>query len=152
MKVPLFHPDCSLNEDNYSLRCPKHKVKKERLVSVILLRTFLVSVKSRLPFQRTQVAQQVNSLSFPVYPEHPASQVSLPGAVRERLRGTERTRRHKSLGAVSSHSMFPPMIKSFMQIFPRPKRCFILFLMTLGFSIFGNFLSHNSLFKANHTK
>uniref|UniRef100_A0A8C7VK10 Uncharacterized protein n=1 Tax=Oncorhynchus mykiss TaxID=8022 RepID=A0A8C7VK10_ONCMY len=26
--------DCSLNEDNFSLRCPKHKVKKERLVII----------------------------------------------------------------------------------------------------------------------
>uniref|UniRef100_A0A8C7FH88 Transcription factor 20 n=1 Tax=Oncorhynchus kisutch TaxID=8019 RepID=A0A8C7FH88_ONCKI len=26
--------DCSLNEDNFSLRCPKHKVKRERLVIV----------------------------------------------------------------------------------------------------------------------
>lgn len=24
----VFLPDCSLNEDNFSLRCPKHKVKK----------------------------------------------------------------------------------------------------------------------------
>uniref|UniRef100_A0A8D0A585 Transcription factor 20 n=1 Tax=Sander lucioperca TaxID=283035 RepID=A0A8D0A585_SANLU len=31
--VPLT--DCSLNEDNFSLRCPKHKVKKERLVFVL---------------------------------------------------------------------------------------------------------------------
>lgn len=23
----VFLPDCSLNEDNFSLRCPKHKVK-----------------------------------------------------------------------------------------------------------------------------
>lgn len=28
-------PDCSLNEDNFSLRCPKHKVKKERLVFLL---------------------------------------------------------------------------------------------------------------------
>ena len=36
--IPQYHrtdvlslslPDCSLNEDNYSLRCPKHKVRKE---------------------------------------------------------------------------------------------------------------------------
>uniref|UniRef100_A0A3B4AX68 PHD-type domain-containing protein n=1 Tax=Periophthalmus magnuspinnatus TaxID=409849 RepID=A0A3B4AX68_9GOBI len=27
--------DCSLNEDNFSLRCPKHKVKKERLVTFL---------------------------------------------------------------------------------------------------------------------
>uniref|UniRef100_A0A8C7UXY9 PHD-type domain-containing protein n=1 Tax=Oncorhynchus mykiss TaxID=8022 RepID=A0A8C7UXY9_ONCMY len=26
--------DCSLNEDNFSLRCPKHKVKRERLVII----------------------------------------------------------------------------------------------------------------------
>ncbi|GLD60434.1 transcription factor 20 isoform X1 [Lates japonicus] len=36
-----------------------------------------------------------------VYPEHPASQVSVPGAIRERLRETERRKRHRSLGAVS---------------------------------------------------
>lgn len=36
-----------------------------------------------------------------VYPEHPASQVSVPGAVRERLRGTERKTTHRHLGAVS---------------------------------------------------
>ena len=35
-----------------------------------------------------------------VYPEHPASQICLPGAVRKRLRETE-SRRHRSLGAVS---------------------------------------------------
>lgn len=33
-------PDCSLNEDNYSLRCPKHKVKKERLVFILFLGKF----------------------------------------------------------------------------------------------------------------
>lgn len=32
--------DCSLNEDNYSLRCPKHKVKKERLVYIQFLGKF----------------------------------------------------------------------------------------------------------------
>lgn len=37
-----FCPDCSLNEDNYSLRCPKHKVKKERLVSLLFLQTLVL--------------------------------------------------------------------------------------------------------------
>lgn len=35
ISVPL--PDCSLNEDNFSLRCPKHKVKKERVFYVPFL-------------------------------------------------------------------------------------------------------------------
>ncbi len=33
--------DCSLNEDNFSLRCPKHKVKKERLVFMLFLGKFI---------------------------------------------------------------------------------------------------------------
>lgn len=36
--LPL--PDCSLNEDNFSLRCPKHKVKKERFVLILFLWKF----------------------------------------------------------------------------------------------------------------
>lgn len=50
-------------------------------------------------------SQLSSSLLPSVYPEHPASQISLPGAVRERLRETEKKKRRRSLGAVSLDSV-----------------------------------------------
>lgn len=50
-------------------------------------------------------SQLSSSLLPSVYPEHPASQISLLGAVRERLRETEKKRRRRSLGAVSLDSV-----------------------------------------------
>lgn len=36
--IPATLPDCSLNEDNFSLRCPKHKVTNKRVAFTLCLR------------------------------------------------------------------------------------------------------------------
>lgn len=123
ISVPL--PDCSLNEDNFSLRCPKHKVKKERLVLILSLWIFcflwfsgrpllscytsFLSVSASNPFSLFSsffLSHPSTSLLHSVYPEHPATQISLPGAVGERLRDTEKKRRRRSLGAVSLSPLY----------------------------------------------
>lgn len=84
-----------------------HTVSLDILFSVIwwkvtvVLQSFQSLPLTRYLYFLLSLTHLSSFLLHSVYPEHPATQISLPGAVGERLRDTEKKRRHRSLGAVS---------------------------------------------------